>query len=182
MYSARLNHILAAIGSAALFVACQSQPSAQDVPDWENLDVLSINKEPPHATLFPFESRDLALQRDKTYVLERQLKLEASFFTPNRGWSFNLGLDANSIKDPIGDEFQWFTASAGYATDSWWLPGVRFGYRQNLAGTELRYLGVGVTAFRILNIDIASAFDRVNIDGKDLPQGLIASIGFDISF
>ncbi len=122
------------------------------------------------------------LERDKTYVKERQLKLEASYFTQSGRWTFNLGLDANEVEDPIGDDYQWFTASAGYATDSWWLPGVRFGYRQNLAGTELSYLGVGVTAFRILNIDIASAFDTVNIDGEDLPQGLIASIGFDISF
>jgi hypothetical protein len=46
----------------------------------------------------------------------------------------------------------------------------------------LQYLGVGVTAFRILNIDIASALDPVTIDGEELPRGLIASIGFDISF
>jgi len=122
------------------------------------------------------------LLRDKTYTKERQLKLEASYFTTNRRWTVNLGLDANDVEDPVGDDFQWFTFSAGYATDSWWLPGVRFGYRQNLAGTELKYLGVGVTAFKILNIDIASTLDQVTIDGTKLPQGLIASIGFDISF
>ena len=114
--------------------------------------------------------------------MERQLKLEASYFTTNRRWTVNLGLDANDVEDPVGDDFQWFTLSAGYATDSWWLPGVRFGYRQNLAGTELKYLGVGVTAFKILNIDIASSLDQVTINGTKLPQGLIASIGFEISF
>ena len=122
------------------------------------------------------------LENDKIYIKERQLKLEASFFSPNGRWTFNLGLDANDLEDPVGDEFQWFTASAGYATDSWWLPGVRFGYRQNLVGTELSYLGVGVTAFRVVNIDLASAFDTVEIDGEDLPQGLLVSIGVDISF
>ena len=122
------------------------------------------------------------LQRDRTYVMERQLKLEASLFSANHSWNFNLGIDANEIEDPVGDDFQWLTASVGYATDSWWLPGVRFGYRQNLAGTELNYASVGVTAFRILNIDIASTLDRVTIDGENLPQSLIVSIGFDISF
>jgi hypothetical protein len=138
----------------------------------------------PDVDLSPYTNQNAIefLLRDKTYTMERQLKLEASYFTDNRRWTVNLGLDANDVEDPVGDDFQWFTLSAGYATDSWWLPGVRFGYRQNLAGTELKYLGVGVTAFKILNIDIASSLDTVTINGTKLPQGLIASIGFDISF
>jgi len=138
----------------------------------------------PDVDLSPYTNPNAIeiLLRDKTYTKERQFKLEASYFTPNRRWTVNLGLDANDVEDPVGDDFQWFTFSAGYATDSWWLPGVRFGYRQNLAGTELKYLGVGVTAFKILNIDIASTLDQVTIDGTELPQGLIVSIGFDISF
>jgi len=138
----------------------------------------------PDVDLSPYTNQNAIefLLRDKTYTLERQLKLEASYFTANRRWTVNAGLDVNDVEDPVGDDFQWFTASAGYATDSWWLPGARFGYRQNLSGTELRYLSVGVTAFRILNIDIASTLDTVSIDGTELPQGLIASIGFDISF
>jgi hypothetical protein len=138
----------------------------------------------PEIDLLPYTNLNIIefLLRDKTYTMERQLKLEASYFTINRRWTVNVGLDANDVEDPVGDDFQWFTLSAGYATDSWWLPGVRFGYRQNLAGTELKYLGVGVTAFKILNIDIASSLDQVTINGTKLPQGLIASIGFDISF
>ncbi|MCX2980827.1 type IX secretion system membrane protein PorP/SprF [Halieaceae bacterium IMCC14734] len=122
------------------------------------------------------------LQKDKHYTMERQLKIEASYFTTNRKLTVNLGLDANNVEDPVGDDFQWLTMSAGYVIDSWWLPGVRFGYRQNLAGTELKYLSVGVTAFKILNIDIASSLEQVKINGTKLPQGLIASMGFDISF
>jgi len=122
------------------------------------------------------------LQRDQTYTMERQLQLEGSYFSKSRKWTFNVGLDANAVADPVGDEFQWFTASVGYATDSWWLPGVRLGYRENLAGTQLKYLGLGVTAFKILNIDIASSFNQVTINGKDLPESLIVSIGFDIGF
>jgi beta-galactosidase len=82
MYPARLNHFLAAVGSAAFFVACQSPTKpVQEVPDWENLDVLAVNKEPPHATLYPFESRVLALQRDKTR--------SAFFQSLNGRWKFN---------------------------------------------------------------------------------------------
>ena len=37
----------------------------QEVTDWEHPAVFAINKEPPHATLFPFETRSLALRRDR---------------------------------------------------------------------------------------------------------------------
>ncbi|UCF19053.1 MAG: hypothetical protein JSU87_14145 [Gemmatimonadota bacterium] len=39
--------------------------TAQETKDWENPAVFAINKEPPHATLFPFETRELALGRDE---------------------------------------------------------------------------------------------------------------------
>ena len=123
-----------------------------------------------------------ALNADQNYTMERQFKFEGSVFTQNRRLTMNLGLDANAVPDPVGDDYQWLTASVGYATDSWWLPGVRAGYRKNLAGTELGYIGVGVTALKVLNIDIASALDTVSISGKTLPRGLMASIGFQIAW
>ena len=114
--------------------------------------------------------------------MDRQLKLEASLFTSDRRWSAHLGYDADPATDPMGDRFQWLTVSAGFVTDSWWLPSGRIGYRQNLAGTELSYVGIGVTAFKFVNIDISSALDTTQIDGKKLPQGLMASIGFQITW
>ncbi len=72
--------------------------------------------------------------------------------------------------------------SAGFTNDSFWLPAGRIGYRQNLTGTELGYVSIGFTAFKIFNFDIASALDTVKIDGKKLPQGLMGSIGFEITW
>jgi beta-galactosidase len=37
------------------------QPTPQFLPDWENPSVVGINKEPPRATFFPFETGELAL-------------------------------------------------------------------------------------------------------------------------
>ena len=91
-------------------------------------------------------------------------------------------IDANAVPDPMGDDYQWFTLSAGYATESWWLPGIRAGYRKNLAGTELGYASFGLTAFKIVNFDIASTLDTTRISGTKLPRGLMASIGFQIAF
>jgi hypothetical protein len=114
--------------------------------------------------------------------MERQYRFESSIYTPNRRWNVNMGFDANAVPDPMGDEFQWLSVSGGYSTDSWWIPGIRVGYRKNLAGTELSYLGAGVTVFKILNIDVASSLDTVSISGTTLPRGLIVSLGFQINF
>lgn len=54
------------LGTVAL-LACTAAPvQAQEVPDWENPAVFATNKQEPHATLFPFESSSLALDRDET--------------------------------------------------------------------------------------------------------------------
>ena len=138
----------------------------------------------PDVNLAPYRSESIirALQNDKTYVMDRQLKLEASLFSQDRRWSAHLGYDADPATDALGDRFQWLTLSGGFTTDSWWIPSARIGYRQNLAGTELGYVSIGATLFKYVNIDIASALDTVEIDGDTLPQGLMGSIGFEISW
>ncbi len=55
--------------------------AAQEALDWENPNVVGINKEPAHATLFPYESRELALQDDPA--------ASAYFQSLNGTWKFN---------------------------------------------------------------------------------------------
>ena len=124
-----------------------------------------------------------AIQLDQTYRMDSQVKLEGSLFTDNRRWSAHLGFDANAATDQLGDDYQWATLSAAWTRpDSFWLPNVRVGWRQNLAGTELGFVSVGATMFRYINFDISSALDTVKISGTELPQGLMGSIGFHINW
>ncbi len=138
----------------------------------------------PDVNLEPYrdEGSIRFLLADQNYTMDRQFKLEASLFTDDRRWSAHLGYDADSATDPLGDRYQWLTVSGGFTTDSWWIPGGRLGFRQNLAGTKMKYVGIGVTAFKIVNFDIASALDTVKIDGEKLPQGLMVSLGFQITW
>lgn len=138
----------------------------------------------PDVNLEPYRSEAAIrfLEQDAFYTLDRQLKLEASIFTTDRRWSAHLGYDVDSVTEPMGDRYQWVTLSGGFTIDSWWIPSLRAGLRQNLAGTELGYVSIGATLFKYVNIDIASALDTVKIDGQTLPQGLMASIGFEISW
>jgi hypothetical protein len=138
----------------------------------------------PAIDLSPFNNETIIqqLERGRTYTMERQLKLEASLLGEDRKWSWHLGLDANAATDPVGDEFQWLTVSGGYDTGNRWLPNMRLGYRQNLAGTEKTYVSLGLTMFRFINVDIASALDSTKIDGQTLPEGLMFSMGFQVNW
>jgi hypothetical protein len=138
----------------------------------------------PDVDLEPYNNDGVIgfLLSDQSYEMDRQLKLEASIFTSNRRWSAHLGLDADPATDPMGDDYQWATVSAGLVTDSWWIPSARIGFRENLAGTKMKYLSAGVTAFKLLNIDLSSALDTVSIDGHKLPQGLMVSVGLQLTW
>jgi hypothetical protein len=138
----------------------------------------------PQIDTSPFKNASIIrrIEEGRIYKMERQLKLEASLFSRDRKWSWHLGLDANATSDPVGDEFQWLTLSGGVDTGSWWLPNVRLGYRQNLAGTEKGYASLGMTLFKYVNIDLASSLGVTKIDGRTLPEGLMFSMGFQIEW
>lgn len=122
------------------------------------------------------------LSKSETYQMDSQLHLESALYTESQNWVINVGLDANAIKDPIGAEYQWATVSAGYATDSWWIPGFRVGYRANMAGTELNYMTGGLTLFKSVTLDVAYSLDSVEVDGQKAPRSAIINLGMELSF
>jgi hypothetical protein len=119
---------------------------------------------------------------DDTYTMESQLKLEAALYSANQNWVLSAAMDANPVVDPMGDEYQWATASGAYATDSWLIPGLRLGYRKNLAGSELSYATAGLTLFKVLNLDVAYGLESVTIDGETVPRSLMANLGLEVTF
>ncbi len=121
------------------------------------------------------------LRNDKTYTMEKQLSVEAALYTASQNWVISGGFDANAVKDALGDEYQWATVSAAYATDTWWLPGVRAGIRKNLAGSEINYFTFGAT-IAMLNLDLAWSSDKVTIDGNTVPRGAMFNLGLDVTF
>ena len=149
---------------------------------WTNINEPSFEYPDVDTTIYRDPQAVSLLQRDKLYVMDSQVKLEASIFSSDRRWSAHLGYDADDATDPLGDKFQWVTLSAALSRDSFWLPNFRFGYRQNLVGTELGYASIGFTAFKYVNFDLASALDTVKISGTELPQGLMFSLGFQINW
>ena len=149
--------------------------------------VVNVNEptfEFPEVNLEPYSSQTVIdfIRRDQFYTMDRQLKLEGSVFGKQRRWSLHAGYDVDPVTDVLGDRYQWATLAAGYRSDSAWIPSARFGVRKNLAGSELTYLSAGLTAFKFLNFDVSSSLNSVRIDGQDLPQGLMLSLGFNITW
>jgi len=114
--------------------------------------------------------------------MERQLKLEAGIYTAQRHWSLNAELDANPVEDPMDDDYQWLTVTAGYAADSWWLPSARVGFSRNLAGTKLAYLNAGITFMKFINLDVATTIDTVTLDGSEMRRGANLRLGVQFDY
>ena len=122
------------------------------------------------------------LTTDLTYKMEKQLTLEGALHSQNQNWLLSASYDANEVKGPTGDEYQWMTASVAYLNDGWILPGVRAGYRVNQAGSELSYLTGGLTLFNVVNMDLAYGLDKVEIDGESLPRSFMFNLGLELTF
>ncbi len=131
---------------------------------------------------FSSESILSQLNHHEEYIMKRQLKLEAGIFTDQRHWSLHAELDANPVEDPMHDNYQWFTLTAGYAADSWWLPSARIGMSRNLAGTGLGYINAGVTVMKFINIDVATTLDTVTLDGEEMMRGANIRLGVQFDY
>ena len=116
------------------------------------------------------------------YRMNRQLTVEGSVYTLDRSLSAGFSYDVNATRDIVADEYQWFSLHAAYASESWWVPGVRAGYRSNQKGSGLSYYTAGLTLFRVLNLDAAMATDSVRVDGDKMPRSAMASLSFELYF
>lgn len=147
---------------AALGVNCGISESCKTAAKLQNAGSLAVNSD---------------------YTMGMQSTIDAAVTSKNRQWTLSGSYDVNSVKDPVGDEYQWGVASVSYYGDSHWLPGLRAGVRQNMAGTELSYATFGLTIVKRLNIDVAVALDTVkDEDGDELPRSAYFSIGYDTAF
>ena len=122
------------------------------------------------------------LSQDATYTMDPQGHIEAAVYSESKNWILSVGADTNPVKDPVGQEYQWMTVSAAYATNSWWIPGIRVGYRANNAGTKLNYGSLGFTLFKCITLDASASLDSVTIDQSSMPRSAMVNLGVELSF
>ena len=117
------------------------------------------------------------LSLKESYKMKAQMTLDFALKSKDQAFSLATSFDANSIKDPLGDKYQWATASISFFSPTALFPGIRAGYRKNMVGSELSYITAGVTIGRRLDIDIAYAAE--NDQGA---SGTYFSIGYGFMF
>lgn len=118
----------------------------------------------------------------ESVTLTRHAVLEAAVFSESRNWVLQGYYTLGTATNFVGDEFQNVGVSAGYFTNSWWLPGIRAGYNKNLTGTELSTVHLGTTLFGMFNLDAAVSPETSSFDGSDVPRYVAISIGFEEKF
>lgn len=123
------------------------------------------------------------LSTTTSYEMKPQLQMEGAIFSESQNFVINGTLDANAVPDAVGRDFQWMTLSAAYATNSWWIPGIRAGYRSNRAGSKLSYLTGGLTLFKALSLDAAVSTDKVKDNkGKSAPRSAMINLNLQMTF
>lgn len=122
------------------------------------------------------------IERSQEYEMETQVSVEGAIQSPGRSWLVSASVDVNPVDGPFGEQFydsyQWLSAGVAYQPDFALLPGIRFGYRQNMVGSELKYISGGVTLFNLLSLDAAATTEMV----ESVPRGFMLSAGLELSF
>jgi len=119
---------------------------------------------------------------NERWVMDPQGNIELGIFNDGLDAVGQITLDTNPVNDALGNRYQWLTISGGYLTRSWFVPGVRAGIRQNLAGSKLKYVSFGLTFFKMVNLDVAYTLENVVIDGQGEPRSGYINLGFELLF
>jgi hypothetical protein len=119
----------------------------------------------------------------ETFVANTQATFEASAWLGNENkWLVHTSIDLNDKNDPLGDVYQWASLSASTQFNNWVIPGLRIGYSQNLAGTELSYYSIGMTLFKRAQLDVRWSSDSVEVDGSNIPRSAFFSFSIQSQF
>lgn len=116
------------------------------------------------------------------YVAERQVTADFVLSSAENALNIQGSYDLNSVTDATGDEYQWAEIAFSYLSDSFFIPGLRVGYKQNLVGNELSYVNAGYTFFKYINIDSGMSLDTVSYEGATYPRSLYINLGLAAVF
>lgn len=116
----------------------------------------------------------------ETYVMTAQTTIDAALNTENKRWRVATSFDLQPMRDPIGDEYQWASASAAYVGST--IIGGRLGFSKNLTGSNLTMLNAGLSLFGGMNLDLRYSLDKIEVDGAEAPRAFAINLGFENSF
>lgn len=140
----------------------------------------SIADEGQREDCFVAQSFGDEIALNETFELEPQATVEGLYRILGSNWTVNTSLDLNEVNNVVGDKYQWWAAGLGYRSQRFWLPALRLGLRQNLAGSKLSTANVGLTLFGVLNLDVSYGLETVEYDGTSAPRNAGINLGFEM--
>lgn len=129
------------------------------------------------AQFFANEGR---ISLNEKHVMTSQLTIDGAINSEDKRWRVAAAYDLQAMRDPIGDEYQWATASVAYVSSS--ILGGRIGISQNQVGSELTTLNAGLSLFGVIHLDGRYGLDSVEVDGSSAPRTVGINLGFESSF
>jgi len=126
------------------------------------------------------------LQLEDSVVLKPHVVLEASVYSADKRWLFQGSMGMNETTDFVGDAQQIATLSASFNAEQmsgWYslIPSVRVGLRQNLVGSKLTTIGLGM-GWGAFNLDMNFSTQNVQADGVAVPRAGGVALSFAQSF
>lgn len=97
-------------------------------------------------------------------------------------WFVAGSFDLADYNDAVGDDLQWMSVATSFMPRMRWIPGMRLGYRENLAGSKLSQLTFGMTLFGALNLDVLYGLDDIEVDDSTVPRSMAFNFGFEQQF
>lgn len=136
------------------------------------------------ANCYTAQSFASRIDLDETWTMNQQMRLDAAVSDPAERIILAMSYDANSVNDISGDEYQWMSYSAAFRMPWYlkWIPDLRAGYRQNLAGSELSYTSVGMTFLGALTLDAAMSNETIENEGDEIPRSVMFNLGLQLRF
>ncbi len=117
---------------------------------------------------------------NETHVMTSQATADVALNSENKRWRLAASYDLQPVRDPVGDEYQWTTASAAYVSSR--FIGVRVGVSQNQVGSALTMVNAGLSLFGNVNLDLRYSLDTIEVDGTSAPRTFGFNLGFESSF
>ena len=112
-----------------------------------------------------------------TYFLQRFASYK---LTPK--WWINSAYDLAEYQDAVGSSNQHISLSTTYNSSGKIISGLRASYESNKSREGLEAAAVGISLFRVVNLDVIYGLETVEVDDSSAPRKFGFSFSISESF
>lgn len=114
----------------------------------------------------------------EVYIANPQYNVDLALHNFSKSVMASIAYDVNSTNDAVGNQNQHLIAGVTLFNPDNFFSSINLSYKQNLVGSELSEVGLGLTFFGRLNLAVNSSLDTIEIDGTEIPRKVSVNLGF----